>query len=72
MLVFVIQLSTLLAQTGLILDRHYVFKYCSPSRTSFVIGHWSHHVHQWNIAENVTIGSNINMTMIPAKLKTAG
>ena len=37
-----------LADTGLILGRHYVFKYCSPSRASFLTGRWPHHAHQWN------------------------
>lgn len=61
-----------LADTGLILNRHYVFKYCSPSRASFLTGRWPHHTHQYNIHPNVPLGANINMTMLPAKLKTAG
>ena len=61
-----------LAKEGLILDRHYVFKYCSPSRASFLTGRWPHHAHQWNPPENALVGANINMTMIPAKLKMAG
>ena len=28
----------MLASTGPVLDRHYVFKYCSPSRASFLTG----------------------------------
>ena len=62
----------MLAKTGLILDRHYVFKYCSPSRASFLTGRWPHHAHQWNPPEDVTVGANLKMTMIPAKLKMAG
>ena len=62
----------MLAKTGLILDRHYVFKYCSPSRASFLTGRWPHHAHQWNLLKSKLVGANINMTMIPAKLKTAG
>ena len=62
-----------LASTGLVLDRHYVFKYCSPSRASFLTGRWPHHVHQWNIdPPNAEVGLNINMTILPAKLKQAG
>ena len=38
-----------LAKTGLVLNRHYVFKYCSPSPASFITGRWPHHAHQWNI-----------------------
>ena len=62
----------MLAKTGLILDRHYVFKYCSPSRASFLTGRWPHHVHQWNLPSSSLIGANIKMTMLPAKLKNAG
>ena len=61
-----------LADTGVILNRHYVFKYCSPSRASFLTGRWPHHVHQFNILIGMPLGANINMTMLPAKLKTAG
>ena len=62
----------ILAETGLILDRHYVFKYCSPSRASFLTGRWPHHSHQWNPPQSGLVGVNINMTLLPAKLKTAG
>ena len=61
-----------LADNGLILNRHYVFKYCSPSRVSFLTGRWPHHAHQYNIHPDVQLGANINMTMLPAKLKTVG
>ena len=61
-----------IATNGLILDRHYVFKYCSPSRASFLTGRWPHHAHQWNLQLSRMAGANINMTMLPAKLKTAG
>ena len=62
----------MLATTGLILNRHYVFKYCSPSRVSFLTGRWPHHAHQYNLHPFVKVGANINMTMLPAKLKKAG
>ena len=62
----------MLAETGLILDRHYVFKYCSPSRASFLTGRWPHHIHQWNPNPSMMAGANLRMTMLPAKLKTAG
>ena len=62
----------LATKEGLILDRHYVFKYCSPSRASFLTGRFPHHAHQWNPPQSGLVGANINMTMIPAKLKTAG
>ena len=61
-----------LADSGVILNRHYVFKYCSPSRVAFLTGRWPHHAHQYNIHPDIPLGANINMTMLPAKLKTAG
>uniref|UniRef100_A0A1X7VXX9 Sulfatase N-terminal domain-containing protein n=1 Tax=Amphimedon queenslandica TaxID=400682 RepID=A0A1X7VXX9_AMPQE len=60
-----------LAKTGLVLNCHYVFKYCSPSRASFLTGHWPHHAYQWNLPTKDLAGTNLNMTMIPAKLKAA-
>ena len=62
-----------LASTGVLLDRHYVFKYCSPSRASLMSGRWPHHAHQWNIVpQTVPLGLNLNFTAMPAKLKQAG
>ena len=61
-----------LATNGLILNRHYVFKKCSPSRASLLSGRWPHHVHQWNAFPNVAAGLNLKITALPAKLKQAG
>ena len=61
-----------LAKTGLVLNRHYVYMYCSPSRALLLTGRWPHHTHQWNPVHHEPLGTNINMTMLPAKLKQAG
>jgi arylsulfatase A-like enzyme len=61
-----------LADNGVILNRHYVYRYCSPTRIAFLSGRWPHHAHQYNIEPPFMIGANINMTLLPAKLKTAG
>ncbi|XP_065196700.1 arylsulfatase B-like [Sycon ciliatum] len=62
-----------LASSGVLLDRHYVYKYCSPSRASLMSGRWPHHAHQWNIVpQTVPLGLNLNFTAMPAKLKQAG
>ena len=61
-----------LAKTGLVLNRHYVYMFCSPSHAAFLTGRFPYHAHQWNIKSDVPLGLNINMTMLPAKLKQAG
>jgi arylsulfatase B len=37
-----------LAASGLILDRHYTYKFCSPSRSSFLSGRLPFHVNIYN------------------------
>ena len=61
-----------MVDNGLLLNRHYVYRYCSPSRASFLTGRWPHHVHQSNLPPGTLMGLNINMTTIASKLKTAG
>lgn len=63
-----------LCSGGLRLDHHYVFRYCSPSRRSFLSGRFPNHI--------TTVqpdGSNLcsdflplNLTILPEKLRGAG
>ena len=70
-----------LAASGAILTRNYVFKYCSPTRTSIQTGRNPIHVNvlnsdvmQHNAADPVGgfEGAPRNVTFIAAKLKSAG
>ena len=39
-----------MAREGILLDRHYVFKFCSPTRSSILSGRLPIHVNQENSA----------------------
>ena len=54
------------------LQRHYVFRYCSPTRGSFLSGRLPHHDHQSNPGGESAFGPNLNMTLLPQKLKEVG
>ena len=54
------------------MDRQYTFKYCSPTRSSFLSGRLPYHVNQANRAYSAVGGVDIRMTMLPEHLKTAG
>lgn len=70
-----------LAAEGVVLERHQVFKYCSPSRSAFHTGRNPIHVNvlnslldQHNPRDTVSgyMGIPRPMTTIPRKLKSAG
>lgn len=61
-----------LVQDGVIMHRHYTFKYCSPTRSSFLSGRLPYHVNQANRAYSAVGGVDLRMTIIPEKLKSAG
>jgi arylsulfatase A-like enzyme len=70
-----------LVSSGVELDRHHVFQYCSPSRSAFHTGRNPIHVNvlnsfldQHNPADPVSGFQGIprNMSTLPSKLKTAG
>jgi arylsulfatase B len=62
-----------LAMGGIILDRHYVFKYCSPTRSSLMSGRLPPHVNQNNLCNNIesTSGVDLRFTLLPQKMKAA-
>jgi arylsulfatase B len=70
-----------LVAEGILLDRHYVFSFCSPSRSALHTGRNPIHVNvlnsdlsQVNLADPVAgfAGVPRNMTALPAKLSAAG
>ena len=63
-----------LRATGVDLQRLYVFKYCSPTRSSILSGRLPLHVTQNNKNNEVTNpgGVDLRMTMLPERLKAAG
>ena len=60
-----------LAKGGIILDRHYVFKYCSPTRSSLMSGRVPPHVNQNNLCNDIesTSGVDLRFTLLPQKMK---
>lgn len=62
-----------LVSEGVLLSRHYVFKFCSPTRSSAMSGRLPIHVNQENSAtEQPGAGVMLNFTMFPEKLFVNG
>lgn len=60
-----------LAKQGVILTNHYAFKFCSPTRASFLTGRIpGHGIQETNLGMTSPVGTNIKLTMIAKKLKT--
>ena len=62
-----------LASSGIELDRHYTYKFCSPSRSSLLSGRLPFHVNIYN-DDPAMEGQGVptNMTLISDKLSTVG
>eukprot|EP00041_Stephanoeca_diplocostata_P018397 m.384793 g.384793 ORF g.384793 m.384793 type:complete len:419 (-) comp21000_c0_seq2:1029-2285(-) len=61
------------AAEGIRFTNHHVFKFCSPTRSSFVSGRWPIHVNQENSATRQRYaGVPLNMTTISEKLAGVG
>ena len=66
-------LNTLATKQGVLLESHYVYKFCSPSRSSLISGRLPMHVNQENSAtEQPLAGIPENMTTFPELLKARG
>ena len=65
-----------LADDGIVLSQHYVFKFCSPSRTQLLTGRYAYHMGQQSYANlNPTgkaCGINASYSMLPALLAAQG
>ena len=67
--------SDALVAEGVELDRHYVYMYCSPTRSSFHSGRFPYHVNQIILSNDGAVpdwGVPKEMTLLPLKLKAAG
>ena len=65
-----------LADDGIVLSQHYVFKFCSPSRSQFLTGRYAYHIGQQTSINlpstafpNHTCGVPLPYEMIPAVLR---
>eukprot|EP01047_Picozoa_sp_COSAG01_P102911 COSAG01_NODE_32439_length_581_cov_1.066390_1_plen_158_part_01 len=61
-----------LQKAGRELKRHYVFKYCSPTRAALLSGRLPYHAHQWNLDPGRPGGTNLAFTLMPAMIKKFG
>ena len=59
---------------GIVLERHYVYKYCSPTRSSLMSGRLPTHVNQNNRNNDIEAGSGCDLryTFLAEKMRDAG
>ena len=61
-----------LVKDGVLLEAHYTFQFCSPTRSSFLSGRLPLHVNQKQPDNGATAGGiDLRMTLISQKLKLA-
>eukprot|EP00949_MAST-11_sp_MAST-11-sp1_P005247 g5247.t1 len=63
-----------LARDGVVLDRMYTYKYCSPTRSSLMTGRVPPRVNQNNLNNDIQAksGPDLRMTLLPEKMRKAG
>jgi arylsulfatase I/J len=63
-----------MVKSGLRLDQHYAFRFCSPTRSALLTGRLPIHVNQKNSAVWGWTAAAVHpkFTMLPAKLASAG
>mmetsp|Transcript_36903 Transcript_36903/g.80960 ORF Transcript_36903/g.80960 Transcript_36903/m.80960 type:complete len:523 (-) Transcript_36903:110-1678(-) len=61
-----------LAKEGVILERMYTYKFCSPTRSAFISGRLPIHVNEANRNPQDVGGVDLRMTLMSEKLKAAG
>lgn len=65
--------AALARDEGVLLANHYVYKFCSPTRASFLTGRIAGHgIQESNFGMTAELGLNKNLTAIGAKLQQAG
>ena len=65
-------LNKLATEEGVILDRFYTYKFCSPTRSSFLSGRFPIHVNEDQPGIGDVGGIDLRMTLIPKRLKQYG
>jgi hypothetical protein len=61
-----------LVQDGIVLDRHYVFQFCSPTRSSLLSGRLPIHINTKNMGPTALGGVDLRASTIADKLRSAG
>lgn len=61
-----------LTKTGIVLERHYTYKYCSPSRSSFLSGRLPLHHNEHLPALAQKGGAQLGFTLLSQKLRDVG
>lgn len=66
-------MSRFVPPAGVILERAYVYKFCSPTRSAALTGRLPYHVNQNNDCNNILSagGADLRMTLLPEMLKKA-